>query len=169
MYLSFQPIQTTHLPFIHGWFHAPHIQRWYSGQKTWSIKEIEEKYLPSRLEKKRIQAYLITIDETPIGYIQSYLIKDYPWDEMDLSSLPERLAGIDFYIGEKNYLQKGHGTRALIQFLSQFIDPYYEGSIVDPRQDNLTAIRCYQKAGFSPCQVVLCQREPLQLMKRIRE
>lgn len=169
MPISFHSIQSFHLPFIHSWFHMPHIQNWYAGQKEWSIKEIEAKYHPFQLKKKRIQGYLIAIDEIFIGYIQNYHIKDYPWEGLDLSSLPKKLAGIDFYIGETTYLKKGYGTQALRWFLRHYIDPYYEGSLVDPRHDNLIAIRCYEKAGFSHHQTVLSQRELLQLMKRIRE
>lgn len=168
MFLSFHPIQTIHLPLIHGWFRTPHIQQWYASHKEWSMEEIEQKYHPFRLKKRCIQGYVIAINKKSIGYIQSYPIKDYPWEGLDLSSLPEKLAGIDFYIGEANYLQKGYGTQALTQFLKHYIDPHYEGSIVDPRQDNMPAIRCYEKVGFSFYQVILCQRESLQLMKRMR-
>ncbi|WP_231555700.1 GNAT family N-acetyltransferase [Rickettsia hoogstraalii] len=65
-----------------------------------------------------------------------------------LINLPSKLAAIDFFLGEVEYLNKGIGLLALKNFLENFIDKQYTHILVDPDRKNIAAIKTYEKAGF---------------------
>ncbi len=65
-----------------------------------------------------------------------------------LTGLPQSLAAIDFFIGEKEVLRKGVGTKALERFINKFCFNKYEFVFVDPDLLNIAAIRTYEKSGF---------------------
>ncbi|MGX6960358.1 MAG: GNAT family N-acetyltransferase [Rickettsia endosymbiont of Pentastiridius leporinus] len=98
-------------------------------------------------ESKEIKAYIIEIDQIPIGYIQIYNAYDFQRSK-PLINLPSKLAGIDFFIGEADYLNKGIGTLALKNFLENFVDKQFTHILVDPDSKNIAAIKTYEKVGF---------------------
>ena len=61
----------------------------------------------------------------------------------------ETVYGMDQFIGEPDYWDRGIGTEYLklvLQFLRE--EKQADAVIMDPHQDNVRAIKCYQKAGF---------------------
>jgi RimJ/RimL family protein N-acetyltransferase len=104
------------------------------------------------------------LDEEPIGFIQSYVVKDSGdgwWeDEQDPGA-----RGIDQYLAEAGSLGRGLGSsmvRAFVTFLFQ--DPAVTKVQTDPSPDNERAIRCYRKAGFRDVGVVDTPDGPALLM-----
>ena len=62
----------------------------------------------------------------PIGYIQSYPLKDHPWENQDLSNkIVQQAAGIDLFIGEEECLGKGLGCEIINYFLEKHIWPFF--------------------------------------------
>ena len=105
--------------------------------------------------KKSIQAYIICIDNVPMGYIQLYNAHDFcREDNVSLSDLPESLAALDIFIGEEEYAGKGFGAGIMKQFLADYVDPYYDACFVDPDTANIKAIRAYEKAGFKKIKTI---------------
>ena len=95
---------------------------------------------------KSINAYIIYIDEMPLGYIQLYNAYDFP-RSVPLIGLPSSLAAFDVFIGEKQFLNQGIGSKAIEQFLNEQATSYAH-VFVDPESTNIAAIRSYEKAGF---------------------
>lgn len=156
MKLTFTPLQESHFPLLLTWLESPHVKAWWDQDIHWTTELVKEKY-GSYVEgykweqglKKPFQAYIITANDHPMGYIQSYNAYDFPReDNIPLENLPKSLAGLDFFIGEPRYLEKGYGSEILRQFLKEHIDPIYEACFVDPDTRNIRAIRAYEKAGF---------------------
>jgi aminoglycoside 6'-N-acetyltransferase len=164
---QFKSLENLHLSFIYQWLQNPHVSEWYRSKQQWTQEEVEKKYHPEKLRLKRIEAFIIYFNRFPIGYIQKYHVHDYPWEQFDQAKLPLKLAGIDLFIGDPNFIQQGMGSHIIKQFLTEQIEPFFEGCLVDPRHDNLAAIRCYEKVGFKFHQKVLCEREVLILMKKL--
>ncbi len=74
--------------------------------------------------------------EKPIGYFQYY------FDE--IGSI-----GIDQFIGEEDYLNRGVGERAIKMFVEMITRQYRPARIIlDPSPENKRAVRCYEKVGF---------------------
>lgn len=154
MTLDFEPLSVTHFPLLLQWLERPHVKRWWDPEITWTQKKIQEKYSSYvhgyKIEdsvRKTITAYIITADQHPIGYIQSYNAHDFP-RSISLEKLPTSLGTFDLYIGELDYLGKGLGSQALVQFLDTYCTPLYSHMFADPNQHNLAAIKTYTKAGF---------------------
>jgi aminoglycoside 6'-N-acetyltransferase len=63
--------------------------------------------------------------------------------------LPESCAAIDWYIGELEFIGRGIGPRALELFLDTYVFPNFDTVFVDPDTANTSAIRAYEKIGFT--------------------
>lgn len=100
-----------------------------------------EKYLPQIAGRDAARPYLAYCNGKPVGYIQYYLAAE----------------------GER--LGQGLGTAmasAFVAFLLQ--DPAMTEIRVNPRPDNLRAIRCYAKAGFRECKRITIPDGPALMM-----
>lgn len=57
--------------------------------------------------------------------------------------------GIDQFIGEKDYVNRGYGTQMICVFIKQiFTNPSIKKIIIDVDPNNHRAIHCYEKAEF---------------------
>lgn len=163
MNIIFKPFRKTDFPLMLKWLEMPHVKAWWpidqnlgvSGEHNtqWTPELIREKYdsytKGYKLENgiaKSISAYIIFVDETPIGYIQIYNAHDFSRVK-PLTGLPSSLAAFDVLIGEENYLKQGIGSSAIVQFLKDHADAYTH-IFADPDSNNIAAIRAYEKAGF---------------------
>ncbi len=149
-------LNSSHFPLLLKWLNAPHVKRWWDQDVNWTSKLITKKYTPYTQGfkilgdiKKPMHAFVIQIDQTPVGYVQYYNKYDFPPQQgYSLDGLPGSLAAIDFYIGEKDYLGKGIGTKVLKAFLQEYVFKGFQNCFVDPDSNNQIAIRTYEKVGF---------------------
>lgn len=162
MTITFQPLQDSHFPLLLKWLETPHVKAWWDQNVQWTLELIKEKYgiyvQGYKVEqglKKPLGAYIVYVEDDPVGYVQAYNAHDFPReDNVSLAELPDSLAALDVLIGEEEFLGKGLGSRIMKQFLSEYVDPYYEACFVDPDTTNIRAIRTYEKAGFKKIKTV---------------
>lgn len=146
--ISFEPLQESHFELILDWFNKPHVRAFYS-LRTWTYEEVCKKLKPYVQGKAQINSYIISLEGRPIGYIQSYALKDHPWENQDLpDEIIEEAAGFDLFIGEEAYLKRGVGSQIIECFLKEHIWPQYRYCFVDPDIRNEASIRLFQKCGF---------------------
>ena len=145
---------------MHRWYHAPHVLRWFS-YRPHTYAEIAAKYLPRIRGEVPTDPYLILYAEQPIGYIQTYRISDHP-EYNQYVQADEHTAGLDLFIGEGEYLQRGLSGPILREFLRQIVfrQDWAERCVVGPEPDNQVAIRAYEKAGFHYWKTVQIPDEP---------
>jgi aminoglycoside 6'-N-acetyltransferase len=106
--------------------------------------------------QKQIKCYIIFHNEHPIGYIQSYSLKDYPWENQDLDTkVIQEAAGIDLFIGEERCVGKGLGSEIINRFLEKYIWPSYRYCLADPDIRNEISLRLFQKCGFTEHKQIL--------------
>ncbi len=172
MNITFTPLAQVHFSLLIKWLQTPHVKLWWPvtpklqssvGEDQdikWTPELIEEKYsdyvnggkLVTEREdafKKPIYAYITCVSDTPIGYIQYYNVHDFSREQcQDLSELPNFCAGLDWYIGEVEFIGKNIGSKALCFFLEQHVFQKFDYVFVDPDTANAGAIRTYEKAGF---------------------
>ena len=147
--IRFEPLNESHFSLIHHWFNKPHVQAFYS-LRLWTQEEIRKKLAPHLKGEKHIQSFIIYLGKKPVGYIQSYPIKDHPWDNQELSEkIIQAAAGFDLFIGEEENLRKGLGFKVINSFLHQHIWPYYRYCLSDPDIRNEASIHLFQKCGFT--------------------
>lgn len=97
-----------------------------------------------------VNYYLVLYDTSPVAYIQSYSIEDFPTEKATLE-IDTNAVGIDTFIGEADFLHKGFGSIYIRKFLRELVfpEPGISSCIVDPEPAKKIAIKAYKKAGFS--------------------
>ncbi len=155
MSINFKPLSKNHFPLLLKWLETPHVKIWWSADVDWTLDLIEYEYTSytqgyaiSNDEKKEIHAFIIYSYHIPIGYIQAYNAHDFLQDNI-LKDLPKSLASFDILIGEKEYLYKDMGAKALKMFFEDFFTSKYKYVLASLDYKNLTAVKSYKKAGFT--------------------
>ncbi len=152
--ISFTFLGEEHFPLIHAWFNEPHVQAFYS-LRTWTLEEVCQKLTPYLQGVRGLKCYIVLIDHIPVGYVQCYPVKKHPWDNQDLpDEIIQNSAGLDLFIGEKEFIAKGFGHQILDAFLATHIWPYYRYCLVDPNIRNEASIRLFRKCGFKEHQQI---------------
>lgn len=131
--ISFRPLEESDYQFLLTWLQRPHVKKWWDdGDDT--LTKVSRHYSSDPDTTFR---YIFESDgHRPIGYIQYYLE-------------PERVVGIDLFIGEPAFLNQGIGTAVVTAFVEMVCarcDP--KKIVIDPEPMNTRAIRCYEKVGF---------------------
>jgi len=111
-----------------------------------------------------VTPYLATLQDEPVGYIQSYVAADVGGDwwpeEHDRS-----VWGMDQFLADGRRLGRGLGTLMVSAFVGRLFEDPRVGTVqVDPAVDNLRAIRCYEKVGFRAKGTVTTPDGPSLLM-----
>ena len=91
------------------WFNTPHVQKFYS-LRPWTEDEVLVKLTPYISGDKPVSGFIVSLDENPIGYLQSYKVSDYPWPNQNLpEEIVKTAVGMDLFIGDEDFLGKGLG------------------------------------------------------------
>jgi len=152
--IKFEQLSISHFSLLHKWLNTKHVQEFYA-LRPWSYAEVEEKYLPYIAGAISVNPYLILYEGTPIGLIQYYSVKEYPWPDQDLPpEIVDHAAGIDLFIGEVAYLGMGLGRKIIEQFLEAHIWPRFKYCLADPYVRNEASIRMFEKAEFERHKVI---------------
>lgn len=154
--LTFIPLAAIHLPLMLKWLETPHVKKWWDQDVAWTATLVVEKYGSYidgyKIEngtRKTMRAFIILLDQKPIGYIQCYNVHDFPReDHVSLEDLPTSCAALDLFIGESSKIGQGHGSTALALFMIQHVFPTFDYVFVDPDTANAGAIKSYENAGF---------------------
>lgn len=143
---TFRPLVEDDLPLLREWLNRAHLQAWWREEEV-SLEGLREKYLPRIAGADVARPFVALLDGEPAGYIQVYDASTGPewW--------PDRpgpgVVGIDQFLADGDRLGWGLGTAMVSAFVEiLFRDPSVREVRVDPRPDNLRAIRCYAKVGF---------------------
>jgi RimJ/RimL family protein N-acetyltransferase len=160
--ISFRPLARGDLPMLHEWIGRTHVAEWWKAPSE--LADIEIEYLPVITGMSSTRAYIVSLGEIPVGFVQVYVVMgsgDGWWeDEKDPGA-----RGIDQFIADAHRLNRGLGTAMITAFVNQlFEDPAVTKVQTDPSPDNLRAIRCYTKAGFSSAGKVVTPDGPAVLM-----
>lgn len=142
--ISFKPLQEDDLELLCKWLDKPHVKEWWNDDL--SHDEIKEKYR-KRIGDITVVPFIAYLENSPIGFIQYYhadKVGDGWWaDEI------EGTVGIDQFIGEENYINRGYGREMICAFGQKlFENPAIKKIITDVDPANIRAIRCYEKAGL---------------------
>ena len=152
--IDFRAITFADIALMLRWFNTPHVQEFYS-LRPWTEDEVLAQLTPYISGDKPVSGFIVLLDENPIGYVQSYKVSDYPWPNQNLpEGIVKTAAGMDLFIGEKDFFGKGLGQRIIQTFIETYVYPQYQYCIVDPDIRNVPAIRCYEKLKFKEHQII---------------
>lgn len=133
------------------WMTDTRVLEFYEGRdKRYTPELIQEDFFEEDEEDGgNVIKVILEYDGKPIGYGQIYGITGEVYEEYGYENRNETVYGIDQFIGEPDYWNRGIGTEYLklvLQFLLE--EKQADAVIMDPHQDNVRAIKCYQKTGF---------------------
>lgn len=77
--IHFRLLNDSHLDLMLHWFNTAHVQAFYS-LRTWTYEEVCKKLEFYVRGENQISGFIIYLNKHPIGYIQSYPIKNHPWE-----------------------------------------------------------------------------------------
>lgn len=137
------------------WFNDKSVQMYYEGKNAkYSKQEIKDKYGKRAREKDSVIPCIIEYSSKPIGYIQYYELDEETkeaYESIDIG----RVYGIDMFIGETEYWNKGIGSKSLKSLIRYLFEKEDATSIfIDPQTWNKRAIKCYEKCGFKKVKIL---------------
>jgi len=135
-------LKVTDLALLNIWLNKDYVRKYLGEPSEW-INEIKE-----NMDKSDwIKYFIVFSDNIPIGFVQYYETNKAP--EGIWSKEPEGTIGIDYLIGEEDYLQKGYGTimiRNLIYLIRK--TNKYKFIVADPVIENMASVSVLIDSGF---------------------
>ena len=148
MNIRFSQLTEQHLPLLLNWLEAPHVKAWWDQEINYNIDLVKKNFgihchglSISSISNKLTYAYIVYLNDVPIGYIQAYNAQSFAEENaLDESKIPTLSAGADIFIGEEAFLGQGLGAKILEVFCDTILSPYFDYCLVDPDSNNFRAI-----------------------------
>ena len=158
---GFRPVGKADLPMLRAWLETAHVRRW------WADPEQQESLVAAHLDDPAVDPYVVSVDGRPFAYIQTY---DPHADGATgpYSDQPAATRGIDQFIGDADMVGRGHGPRFIEAMCARLFAAGAPRVITDPEPANASAVRAYQKAGFTTVDNRMTKDGPVVLMVRDR-
>lgn len=135
-----------------AWLTDERVLEYYEGRdQPFPYEHVVEKYGP-RIREGPIVPCILYYRDQEIGYLQYYLVASAQDYELEDAS---DTYGIDVFIGEPEYWERGIGSRALAALVRYLLEQLGARRVViDPDVANRRAVRAYEKAGFRKVKVL---------------
>lgn len=137
-----RPASIEDLALLRHWDQQPHVIASDPNDDWQWETELKESF-PWR------EQLIAEVEGVPIGFME--IIDPAEEESHYWGDVPPNWRAMDIWIGDPEYLGKGHGTQMMQLALERcFADPEVEKVIIDPLESNTRAIRFYQRLGFKP-------------------
>jgi aminoglycoside 6'-N-acetyltransferase len=136
---------------LQRWRGAPHVAEWWdSAQTELDLDGVIAKYRPRTRLEDPTTACIIEVAELAVGYIQYYPWAAYANEMKEIGfELPLGYWGVDIFIGERDYLERGFGSRAVSLTYRYLAEEHRAAGVaLVVARDNIRAQRAYEKAGL---------------------
>jgi aminoglycoside 6'-N-acetyltransferase len=163
MNFEFIPLKRDDFPLLAVWLGKPHVQQWWHEPAT--VEHVSKEYGGCTRGDFATRVFVVAIGGNPVGMMQCYLADDYP-EHAEGLNLPGWV-GIDYLIGEVEFVGHGYGTAMIRDFCVKVVVKYYPqapGIVADPEVRNLASVGALEKAGFVRGSIVPGEHGPEQLM-----
>ena len=129
------------------WLSNPEILQYYEGRDNpFDVEKVEQEFFDDEGDATRC---LVEFEEMPIGYLQYYEVDEEERQIYGYDGSEEIIYGMDQFIGESGYWNKGIGTQLVHLVVAYLIrEKCADRIVMDPQTQNERAIRCYEKCGF---------------------
>jgi aminoglycoside 6'-N-acetyltransferase len=147
--------QSSDYQLMARWLSDERVLAFYEGRDNpFPLERIVEKYSPRVLGAERVVPCFILYRAQPIGYMQYYPVGETDLHEYGLPAQAHTF-GIDLFIGEPEFWNRGIGTQALRLLVAFLFDQRSADLVViDPETWNTRAIRSYEKCGFRKLRIL---------------
>jgi RimJ/RimL family protein N-acetyltransferase len=157
MRIHFEKVTNAHLDTIFNWLAEPHVMEFWDNSQEHKddiLNFVNGRKDHSNYCDGKYVYWVANCDGSPFGMLMIIQeTAESPIEAIKLKHLSKagHTYGIDYMIGDKNYLGKGYGAKTLEKFLDFFrkeFDSSADTFIIDPASDNPKAKHVYMKAGF---------------------
>lgn len=147
--IYFEAFKNQHLPLWWRWVEKPQVKSTWFVEGYQTTDRIHEKIQGNGYD----YPFVIILDGHPIGFIQACDLHAYrsahPGKQGIFSPEVHGMFGMDIFIGEEDYLDRGYGSKIVRAFANYLFENFgAQAILIDPAVSNTRAIRCYEKAGF---------------------
>lgn len=132
------------------------LEKWYCEEEIYShfeqrilnYEQIVEKYYQRTLVDAKVPVYMIEHNNKPVGIIQYQIVNDENKKVYNLDS--NNSYEMDIFIGELNLHNKGIGRKS-VKLMANYLfkEKNVDLIVMCPLKENINAIECYKKVGFS--------------------
>jgi len=146
--LSVRRLHEKDLPMLVKWLSDHRVLQFYEGRDNhFDYEKVHNKFYKRTDEVTRC---IVEYYEREIGYIQFYPLNTQTKLEYGYKDNSELIFGIDQFIGEVDFWNKGVG-QLLIQSMTSYLIENHDAEriVMDPQKENTRAIKCYEKCHFS--------------------
>lgn len=129
------------------WLSNPEVLQYYEGRDNpFDLEKVEKDFYSITDREVRC---IIQYENVDIGYIQFYQLDEDSRILYGYGESIEVIYGMDQFIGEVNYWNKGIGTQLINLMVNFLVEQKKADKIaMDPQTWNVRAISCYEKCGF---------------------
>lgn len=147
--IEFRVLEDGDISLVEQWLNKDHVKRWYDiPEQEVSIDDWLYELKERHGEFHWLNHLIVMNQDTPIGMCQYYKCKDSV-DEDFGSLVIENSYGIDYLIGEKDYLGKGIGKEMIEQLVKRILElPDAQRVTADIDNENLASKNVLLSCGF---------------------
>ncbi|MFD2638992.1 GNAT family N-acetyltransferase [Piscibacillus salipiscarius] len=149
--LEVRPLNQMDIPSLAKWLSDHRVLEYYEDRdQSFDAEQVRENFFIKDSDTVRC---MVLFKGKRIGYIQFYEAENEFIEEHGY--MGQKVYGIDQFIGEPTYWNKGIGSLLVSSMVSFLI--YKKGAdvvVMDPQVRNTRALRCYEKCGFDKVKVL---------------
>lgn len=145
--LSIRTLEPNDAELLEKWLSNPVVLEYYEGRDRPHDQTLVQQHFYDGADT--VTRCVIIYESVAIGYIQFYEIDEEEKEEYGYVEFSGNIFGMDQFIGEPPYWNRGIGTRLIKDTVQYLINQNQAARIVmDPQAWNARAIRVYEKCGF---------------------
>ena len=156
MTVSLRPLAESDFHAMARWLSDPRVLQWvYGRDDPHDVTKVAARFGPAMRgeEEPGFRAQIIELDGRAIGYLQTYPVLDAAEYGLDDAT---SVWAADLFVGEPELWNRGLGTEVLrLAAADVFESCGAKRIVVDPRAENVRAVRAYEKSGFRKVKLLL--------------
>ena len=142
--LSLRVLDADDAPALAAWLNDARVLAFYEGRDRAHTPEMVRAHF---YRTDRVLRMIAWLGGRRIGYLQMVPLSDAERAEYDCKA--PCACGIDLFIGEPELWNRGLGRQMVAAALGWLFDTCgAQAAYLDPREENMRAIRCYEACGF---------------------
>jgi len=137
------------LPDVTRWRQSEHVHRWWASDGDPTLEAVTSQYGPRIDGMSPTRMWVAEVNGRSVGFVQDYRISDYPEFSM-LAPDPDAI-GIDYVVGEVQWVGRGIGTRMIWAWLLRMRSRFPDAAccFAAPDHRNEASLRVLDKLGFT--------------------
>lgn len=145
--ISVRQLEPEDASLLVKWLSNPAVLEYYEGRdRPHNMGLVQQHFFENR---EGITQCIVQFNQADIGFIQFYEIDEEEREKYDYSNDDGQIYGMDQFIGETDFWNRGIGTRLIKVVVNYLIEHRAVNKIVmDPQAWNTRALRVYEKNGF---------------------